>query len=376
MIFITMIIILGAFPFFVYSVYLSAVLFGKPIGDVPLSDKDVRRISVVIPTYNESEVIEHRINNLANLNYPKDMIEVIVVDDDSTDDTVTIARSAFKKYGLDGKVIVKDVRSGTNVSVNIGVLAAKNAVAVTTDADVVFDREALRHALGVLLSDDSVGAVCGELEPIVTRSSFTTHSEQAYRSVYGKMCTWESKLHSTYCFNGPLIVLKKEAFSPIPETHGASDAGMALKIIRNGYRCVYVASAKFNEYIPENIGQQKRQKLRRSARLLEATAYNIDMVAPKYGKFGLVVFPLRILMFLIVPAAFFTSVGLAVYVLSMLNMVYGILAVVLFILVLLMGRIYSNLVSSFIWHQMYLFVSLFYMFRGVHIWKAVDREKV
>ena len=376
MILITIIFILAAFPFFIYSVYLSAVLFGKPLEIVPLSDKDVRRISVVIPTYNESEVIEHRINNLTNLNYPKDMVEVIVVDDDSTDDTVTIVRSAFEKYDLDGRVIVKDVRSGTNVSVNIGVLAAKNDVVVTTDADVVFERDALRYALGVLFCDDSIGAVCGELEPIVTQSSFTTNSEQAYRSVYGKMCTWESKLHSTYCFNGPLIVLKKEAFSSIPETHGASDAGMALKIIRNGYRCVYVASAKFNEYIPENIGQQKRQKLRRSARLQEATAYNIDMVSPKYGKFGLVVFPLRILMFLIVPAAFFAGIGLMIYVLSMPNMLYGILAVTLFVLVLLMGRVRSNLVSSFIWHQMYLFASLFYMFRGVHIWKAVNREKV
>ena len=341
-----------------------------------LSDVDVTYISVIIPAYNESRVIEHRIKNLTTLNYPKELIEVILVDDNSDDDTAKIAKSAMNKYGFDGRVIVKDVRSGTNASINIGVAAAKNDVIVTTDADVVFEKDALRYALGVLLSDERIGAVCGELEPIITLKSFTTHSEQAYRSVYGKMCTWESKLHSTYCFNGPLIALKREAFSPIPETHGASDAGMALKIIRNGYRCIYVASAKFNEYIPVNIKQQRRQKLRRSARLQEATVYNLNLVSPGYGKFGMIVFPLRILMFLIAPAAFFISIGLTIYVLSMLDLVYGILALILFAGALYSGKVHSNLVSSFIWHQMYLFASLFYMFRGVHIWKAVDREKV
>lgn len=90
----------------------------------------------------------------------------------------------------------------------------------------------------------------------VPQISFTTSSEKAYRSVYGKMCTWESNnIHSTYFFNGPLPVLKKKAFQHIPETRGASDAGMALRIIHNGYRCVYEASAKFYAYITDDLEQ-------------------------------------------------------------------------------------------------------------------------
>jgi cellulose synthase/poly-beta-1,6-N-acetylglucosamine synthase-like glycosyltransferase len=226
------------------------------------------------------------------------------------------------------------------------------------------------------MSDEKIGAVCGELEPIVKEKSFTTSSEKAYRSVYGKICTWESNIYSTYCFNGPLIVLKKEAFSPIPETHGASDAGMALRIIRNGYRCVYESSAKFYEYITGNLGQQRRQKLRRSARLLEATIYNIDLISPKYGKFGIFVLPLRILMFFVVPITFFTSIILWSYLLSQVNVLYGVLVWIFFFLALLSGNWRANLISSFIWHQIYLLVSMTRMFRGMHIWKAVEREKV
>jgi len=370
----TLTFIITAISLSVYLIYIIAVLLTKEPPPKPL--KTFPELTVIIPTYNESEVIDHRIKNLKDINYPTEKIHAIVVDDQSTDNTVKLANKAFNKYGISGEVIVKDARTGTNASVNLGISKVGTDIIVTTDADVVFEYGALNHAISTLLSDERTGAVCGELEPVVMENSFTTRSEQAYRSVYGKMCTWESNIHSTYCFNGPLIVLKKEAFSPIPETHGASDAGMALRIIRNGYRCIYDASAKFYEYITEDMKQQRRQKLRRSARLLEATLYNIDLISPRYGKFGLFVFPLRILMFFIVPAAFFISVILWSYLLGQVNVLYGLVVWIGFALALLSGKWRANLVSSFIWHQIYLLVSLIYMFRGMHVWKAVEREKV
>lgn len=367
-------LITTAIPLFVYSLYFAAVLLTKEYLIKRLLNNPA--ISVVIPTYNENEVIDHRIKNLKDISYPTEKIHVIVVDDQSTDNTVELTKTAFEKYNLSGEVIIKDKRTGTNASVNLGVSKAKTDIVVTTDADVTFEPDALNYAIGRLLSDEKIGAVCGELEPIVKQNSFTTSSEKAYRTVYGKMCTWESNIHSTYCFNGPLIVLKKKAFSPIPETHGASDAGMALRIIHNGYRCVYEPSAKFYEYITDDLDQQRRQKLRRSARLLEATIYNISLISPKYGKFGMFVFPLRIMMFFVIPVAFFVSVILWSCLFAQVNLLYGIGIWVVLFLALISGNWYSNLVSSFIWHQIYLLLSMKRMFRGMHTWKAVDREKV
>jgi cellulose synthase/poly-beta-1,6-N-acetylglucosamine synthase-like glycosyltransferase len=236
-------LLITAIPIIIYSLYLVAVKLTKDSD--PIKIEFYPNISVVIPTYNESEVIDHRIKNLKEINYPTKNIHAIIVDDRSSDDTVELAKEAFRKYGISGEIIVKDKRTGTNTSVNIGVSKANTEIVVTTDADVTFEENALNYAIGRLVSDDQIGAVCGELEPIIKEKSFTTSSEKAYRTVYGKMCTWESNIHSTYCFNGPLIVLKKKAFSPIPETHGASDAGMALRIIHNGYRCIYEANARF-----------------------------------------------------------------------------------------------------------------------------------
>ena len=367
-------ILTSLIPISVYLIYIIAALPSKSIPPQPMNSPP--NISIVIPTYNESKVIEHRIKNLKNINYPSKNIHVIVVDDQSTDDTIELAKKAFKTYDISGEVIIKQKRSGTNASINLGIEKARTDIIVTTDADVIFEKDALKNAIGMLLSDEKIGAVCGELEPIIDEKTFTTRSEKAYRSVYGKMCTWESKIYSTYCFNGPLIVLRKKAFSPIPEKYGASDAGMALNIIRNGYRCIYVSSAKFHEYISKYLEEQRRQKLRRSSRLIEATLYNIDMISFKYGRFGTFIFPLRMLMFVFVPALFFISIILWSYILGEINILYGLMVWAGLFIALLTGMGSSNIISSFIWHQIYLLLSLVYLFRGMHMWKSVGREKV
>lgn len=259
---------------------------------------------------------------------------------------------------------------------NIGIQKAATDIVVTTDADVVFEKDALLRAIGRLLSDDSIGAVCGDLEPVIHEKTFSTGSEKAYRTVYGKICTWESNVMSTFCFNGPLIALKKKAFSPIPEMYGASDASMALSIIRNGYRCVYEKNAIFYEYITEDIGQQKRQKLRRSARLQEATIANLGLLSPHYGLFGIFVFPLRISMFLLVPVFLIISLVLWTYLLYQVSPFYGAMLILVSIVFLLSGNVYPNLISSFIWHQIYLISSMRRMFKGMHVWKAIDRKEV
>lgn len=367
-------IIIGLIPVVIYTIYLMAVLLVKDFETT--QPNMLPSISVVIPAYNEAKIIEHRIENLSQLDYPAELIDVIVVDDCSEDNTVSIAQNAFDMYDLKGQVIKKEKRSGTNISVNMGVVASKNDIVVTTDADVIFEKSAIKNALGVLINDDSIGAVCGELTPMITDKTFTTNSEVAYRSVYGKMCTWESRIHSTYCFNGPLIVLKKKAFTPIPDRYGASDAGMALNIIRNGYRCLYVSDARFSEYIAVDIKQQKRQKLRRAARLLEATIFNIDLISPKYGKFGMIVLPLRAIMFIVAPNAMFVSLLLWSYILMSLNPIYGLFLAGTFLIFLLSGYASQNIISSFIWHQMYLSVGLLYAFKGTGTWKAIKRVKI
>lgn len=365
-------LIITAIPLAVYLIYILAAITSKPTKPKPL--QHLPNISIVIPAYNEESVLEDRINNLAEI-YPKDKMEIIVSNDGSTDDTENIATNALQKHSLTGKVITH-LRSGVNKAINRGINETSGEIVVITGADGLFDKDTIPHLVSVLLSSDDIGAVSGDLIPIAKGDTIFSKSEAAYRSMYGRICTWESNVHSTYCFNGPVVAFKRSASSTLNTRRGADDASMALSVIRKGYKCKYVPSAKFYEYVPDMFYEQRRQKIRRATRLLEATFVNMDVLSSRHGKFGMIIFPLRILMFFVVPSAFFLSLLLWTIILASTDILYAIGFVAVIVAMVLSGSVYTNVASSFIIYQCYLFLGLFNMLHDVHVWEPTERVKI
>lgn len=365
-------LIITAIPLAVYLIYILAAITSKPKQYPPL--ESLPKISIVIPAYNEEEVIEDRINNLAEI-YPIDKMEIIVSNDGSVDNTEEIARSVLKKHSIEGKVITHD-RSGVNKAINRGINEASQKLVVITGSDGFFDKDTIPNLLGVLLSSDDIGAVSGDLIPVAKGESIFSNSEAAYRSIYGKICTWESNVHSTYCFNGPVVAFKKEASSSLNTRRGADDASMALSVIRKGYRCQYVPSAKFYEYVPDKFHEQRRQKIRRATRLLEATFFNRNVLSTNCGRFRTIVFPLRLMMLFVVPTLVILSIILWVAYLFAVNPIYSIALLLAIVLSVALGSIRTNVLSSFIIYQAYLFLGLFNMLRDVHVWEPTERIKI
>ncbi|MDW7776924.1 MAG: glycosyltransferase [Methanosarcinales archaeon] len=365
-------LIITAIPLSVYLIYILAAITSKPIPPKPL--QQLPNISIVIPAYNEESVISDRINNLAEI-YPKDKMELIISNDGSSDNTETIAQNALKNNSLSGKVITHS-RSGVNKAINRGINETSSEIVVITGSDGLFDKDTIPDLVSTLLSSDDIGAVSGDLIPVAKGDTVFSKSEAAYRSIYGRICTWESNIHSTYCFNGPVVAFKKIASSTLNTRRGADDASMALSVIRKGYKCKYVPTAKFYEYVPDKFYEQRRQKIRRATRLLEATFFNLDVLSAKNGKFGTFIFPLRILMFFVVPTAFLLSLVLWTIVLASINILYSIGFVALIFAIVMVGNIYTNVLSSFIIYQVYLFLGLFNMLRDVHVWEPTERVKI
>jgi cellulose synthase/poly-beta-1,6-N-acetylglucosamine synthase-like glycosyltransferase len=358
-------------PTFVYGVYSLAVLFHKD-KERHFSLSRFPKITVFFPALNEEKVIDMKIRNLTELDYPKELFEVIVVDDASTDNTSQACYDAFKKYAIKGLVLKNKVRKGVNYNYNLAIKTSKTEIILTTDADVIFEKNAIKEGLKVLLSSEKIGAVCGELKPVITKKSIATSTEAPYRNVYGKMCSWESSLESSYCFNGPLILLKKKTFSPINPSRGASDASCALKILSNGFQTKYVSSMKFSELIATSLKEQKRQKIRRATRLLQCTWDAKNLLFK--GIFGWIVFPLRYLMFFVSPLAFFIgSFSLIVY-LFLESTMFGAIASLIFMGLFLFGQLKENFLSSFVWHQYYLLMGVLNMFKPNYTWKPIERK--
>lgn len=365
----TLALLSTSIPFFVYLIYIIASLSSRQPISPPL--QDLPQVSIVIPAYNEEFVIEERISNIASI-YPKDRMEVIISNDGSADRTEEIAQKALDKNSLQGKVITHE-RSGVNKAINRGVQESSNEIVIITGADGLFGEHTIHELVRVLLSSDEIGAVSGDMTPLSEHDTVFFNSEKAYRSVYGKICVWESNVHSTYCLNGAVVAYKKKAASALNTRRGADDASMALSVIRNGYKCKYVPTARFYEPVPHKFSEQRRQKIRRATRLLEATFFNRDVLSPKYGKFGTIVFPLRILMFFIVPAAFLLSILLWAIILASLSIWYAVAFLGLILALVLLGNVWTNVLSSFIIYQVYLFLGLFNMLRDVHVWEPGSR---
>jgi biofilm PGA synthesis N-glycosyltransferase PgaC len=357
---------------FPYMIYLWGIYFGRKSDEIilPLKYPD---ISIVMSAYNEERVIEKRIANIQECHYPKESMEIIFVDDLSSDNTKNLAELCLERSKIPYQIIPNTERLGTNRSYNSAISRANYPIIVTTDADVFFEPDALSYLIGRLLSDKKIAAVTGELRPLPNTNS-TTMLEGVYRSFYGRMCDWESTIDSTYNFNGALVAFRSDLIKRINDKGGADDANTAFEAIRKGYRAVYESKAIVYEDIPKSFKTQYRQKTRRATGLIEATLSNLDLLG-KQNWFSRFFYPLRIFMYLVTPLLFFLSLVIFCLAVFLYNPIF-LSVLVLFVAVAGIFR-RQNLAFAFILNQFYLVAGLLNLGKDMRVWESTsDKKKV
>ena len=369
-----MLLLLSVLLFFIalfpYMIYLWGIYFGKKSDEIilPLT---YPAISIVMSAYNEEQVIEKRIANIQECHYPKESMEIIFVDDLSSDNTKNLAKLCLERSKIPYQIISNTERLGTNRSYNSAISRANYPIIVTTDADVFFETDALSYLIGRLLSNKKIAAVTGELRPLMNTNS-TTILEGVYRSFYGRMCVWESTIDSTYNFNGALVAFRSDLIKRINDKRGADDANTAFEAIRKGYRAVYESKAVVYEIIPKSFKIQYRQKTRRATGLIEATLSNLDLLG-KQNWFSRFFYPLRIYMYICTPVLFFLS--LVVFSLGMFQ--YNPVFLLIIFLCLSVTGIFwrQNLAFAFILNQFYLLAGLLNLGKDMRVWESTSDKK-
>ncbi|MDQ1281404.1 MAG: hypothetical protein QG670_2669 [Thermoproteota archaeon] len=344
------------------------------------SDSSLGNVSIIVNTFNEARVISRKIDNIAELDYPKQKMEVLVYDDASVDGTADIAEKSLQKNKLFGRVIKNTSRMGLNRSMNAAIVEAKNNLVCITDSDVLLEKDSLKNSVSVLQDFEGAGGVTGHIQPVFEGKGITQESETSYRGFYHKSMLAESALHSAFPGNGPLIVFDKEKVSSsIPTDYGSTDGNIAMNIIKKGLRFIYVPNAMVFEPSAENLGDQRLQKIRRSKRLQQVFLHNRDVsFSQKYGKFGSRIFPLKFLMLSLCPTLFI--LGLSVFVVSiilsqniLLYTIGGLAGIGIAILLVTSNKL-GGFITSFGLHQLYLVIGFFSAFRKSVYWKTIDRK--
>lgn len=329
-------------------------------------------VTILVPARNEESTISHKIRNVAELDYDRDKIDVVVVDDNSDDQTCRFARDAFKRFGLQGK-IVKNHRSGSNASYNTGILNAKGDLILLTDADVMVKKDSLKKALAIIANVKDVGAVTAQMKPVSDKETSATALEDIYNSFNSNMLAAESAIYSTFPGYGGFILLKREALSPIPVDYGSKDCNIAFSTLKKGLRFILVPNIVFYEKISEKLQDQLKQKIRRATRLIQSILLNRDIAFKKeYGQFGNLIFPLRFAMFTICPALAFIGSSTVLLSTFHLSPVLGLMLLSTVCFFLFLGTrtkiSFLRLFSSFAFHQFYLVLSLILSPKKMSVW--------
>jgi cellulose synthase/poly-beta-1,6-N-acetylglucosamine synthase-like glycosyltransferase len=351
----------------------------KQIIESEIDFENLPQVTIIIPVYNEEEIIYSKIKNISELNYPKHKIEVFVVDDHSTDKTREESERALKDFGLNGKVIQNETRKGVNASYNYSIPKASGEYILTTDADAVIPPDTLLKAVKVLLNLDNVGAVAAKMVPSYNTSTISTKTANSYTSLYNTMLIAESAISSTFPGSTSCMLMRKSAFSPIATSYGSSDGNISLSVIKKGFRFLLAPCIEYYEPLPQKFSDQIRQKIRRAARLIQSAFLNLDILfAGRYGKFGKVIFPLRFLMMVLCPLLFSSSFFLFIVIIfftsPLLLVIFVICLASIFVLSVASNARILSLITSFFMHQCYLCVGLLQRYRKFHVWQSVNRK--
>jgi poly-beta-1,6-N-acetyl-D-glucosamine synthase len=370
----------GAYFFLVLKNKKAIASFKTTLSALQSRDVDLKPVSIIVNTFNEAKVIERKLANVSKLNYPLDKLEVLVIDDDSSDGTSAIAEKTLGNLGLSGRVIRNPKRIGLNRSLNIAMNQASYNYVCVTDSDVMLDSNALRNSVSVLMGFENVGGVTGKIEPIFHGAGIAQSNESAYRNFYDNSMLGEAALHSAFPGNGPLIVFDKSLVpTAIPVDYGSTDGNIAMNIINSGHRFVYVPNAVIFEPVPENLGQQRLQKVRRAQRLIQVFLHNRSLfLNGSFGKFGRIIFPLKFSMMILCPLLLvfglgFFAIGVALssnfffQVTSLGGLFIGVTA--------LSYKGLGRMLYSFVFHQLYLLAGLLVSLRKSVYWKTIDRQK-
>jgi cellulose synthase/poly-beta-1,6-N-acetylglucosamine synthase-like glycosyltransferase len=225
-------------------------------------------VTVAIPTYNEAGHIEEKLEDVYGQDYPRERLEVIVVDSASTDGTAERARRWAEAHpDLDVRVVVEPERRGKAAALNAALAMARGEVFVITDADCRWpQRDALRRAVS-WLADPAVGAVTCLKMPAAEGPAGV---EAGYRDRYNALRLAESRKWATPIFHGELAAYRTELLRKIggfPLDIGADDSHTATLIALTGYRAVAAEDLWCVEAVPRS--GYHRWRIRRAQHLIQ-----------------------------------------------------------------------------------------------------------
>ena len=215
-----------------------------------LAAEEVPAVSLIVPAYDEEEVIAAKVANALALDYPRGRLQLIVASDGSADATAERAREA-------GADLVLELAPGGKVAaLNAGVEAASGEILAFSDANCSWEPDALRRLVAPF-ADPEVGYACGQVR---FTDAGGDNLEGAYWRYEMAVREMESALAGVTAGNGAIYAVRRDAYLPLPAS-GSHDLSFPFELAKRGLRSLYVPAARASEkMVPSLEGEFARKR--------------------------------------------------------------------------------------------------------------------
>ena len=231
-------------------------------------------VTVIIAVHEGSRHIKAKLKNLHSIDYPRELIDIIIACDGCKDATPALARHFG---GTNTQVLRFPERRGKAACLNDAVAIARGDVLVLTDVRQRLSPMALRE-LTANLADPTVGAVGGELQLENVRSGFAQGVDAYWR--YEKLIRQsESRSGSTIGVSGALYAMRRELFEPLPHGTVLDDVLVPMRVAATGRRVVFEPRAIAWDQPSQLPEQERKRKIRTLAgnyQLIQLAPWLID----------------------------------------------------------------------------------------------------
>jgi cellulose synthase/poly-beta-1,6-N-acetylglucosamine synthase-like glycosyltransferase len=220
------------------------------------ADVGPAKVTVLIAAWNEAEVIEKKLRNTLESDYPAELLEVVVATDGSTDSTPEIV-ATFP----DRRVVLShtDLRDGKIGAINRAFPIASGDVIVFSDANNLYRRETIR-LLVERFADPRVGAVSGA-KVTTSGPAELELGESLYWRYESAIKTSEDRLASCTSASGEVLAVRRDLVEPLPADATLDDFIRILQVLKRGYHVGFVADAISFEPTAASLADERQRRM-------------------------------------------------------------------------------------------------------------------
>jgi len=214
-------------------------------------------VSLIIPAHNEAEIIEEKVQNCRELDYPKNKLQIFFVSDGSSDGTAELL-SRHKDIHL----LREAVRKGKVHAVNRCMEEVSTPVVILSDANAMLNPSAVREIVK-FFSDTRVGCVAGEKRIASSdRQKAVSAGEGLYWQYESMIKSLESITGSVLGAAGELFAIRRELYKKVPEDTLLDDLAISMQIASEGFQIKYAPDAWSLESSSYAISDELKRKIR------------------------------------------------------------------------------------------------------------------